>query len=288
MLISVVIPTYHRNDLLARCLRQLAPGVQTLWANQYEVIVTDDGRDTTAEAMITSDFPWVRWIEGPKRGPAANRNHGVMQSANEWIAFTDDDCVPSSTWLENFANSISQGTCVYEGKTTCEANICGFAEEAPVNLCGGKLFSCNFMISRELFITMGGFDENFPDAQMEDTDMLERIRMDQRHVRFVPFAVIDHPPRPRVRGLAAGKRWASKIYFDQKWRRIDELRRSLPLFVLKVRIWELLNYYKPRDWPAAFWSLCLEASYAATHVYAWRRQSVASVDGNLVHKGHKG
>ena len=52
MLISVVVPTCHRNDLLARCLEGLAPGAQTLPADQYEVIVTDDGTRSTAEALI--------------------------------------------------------------------------------------------------------------------------------------------------------------------------------------------------------------------------------------------
>src|SRR5688500_16589114 len=92
---SVVIPTYHRNDLLARCLRQLVPGRQTLDASRYEVIVTDDGRDTTAEAMIRDQFSFVRWVRGPQRGPAANRNNGVKHARGEWVVFTDDDCVPT-------------------------------------------------------------------------------------------------------------------------------------------------------------------------------------------------
>jgi len=39
--ISVIIPTCHRNDLLAKCLDCLAPGVQTLPPEQYKVIVTE-------------------------------------------------------------------------------------------------------------------------------------------------------------------------------------------------------------------------------------------------------
>ena len=49
---SVVIPTCHRNDLLARCLDRLAPGAQTLPAARYEVIVSDDGSVTTAEVLL--------------------------------------------------------------------------------------------------------------------------------------------------------------------------------------------------------------------------------------------
>src|SRR5688500_16117871 len=97
--ISVVIPTRHRNDLLALVLDRLAPGTQTLPADQYEVIVTDDGSITTAEAMIREKFSWARWTQGPRKGPAANRNHGASLAQGEWIAFTDDDCLPSSRWL---------------------------------------------------------------------------------------------------------------------------------------------------------------------------------------------
>jgi glycosyltransferase involved in cell wall biosynthesis len=63
---SVIIPTYHRNDLLAKCLDCLAPGTQTLHTEQYEVIVTDDGSQTTAEEMIKQQYPWAKWVAGPR------------------------------------------------------------------------------------------------------------------------------------------------------------------------------------------------------------------------------
>ena len=66
MLLSVIIPTCHRNDLLAECLDRLAPGRQQGQASgqlDYEVIVTDDGQHTTAETMIREHYPWVRWLE---------------------------------------------------------------------------------------------------------------------------------------------------------------------------------------------------------------------------------
>lgn len=76
MLFSVIIPTYHRNDLLAKCLDCLASNVQTLTSDDYEVIVTDDGSLTTAEEMINHHYSWVKWVAGSHNGPAANRNNG--------------------------------------------------------------------------------------------------------------------------------------------------------------------------------------------------------------------
>ena len=77
MLFSVIIPTYHRNDLLAKCLDCLASNVQTLTSDDYEVIVTDDGSLTTAEEMINQHYSWVKWVAGSHNGPAANRNNGA-------------------------------------------------------------------------------------------------------------------------------------------------------------------------------------------------------------------
>ena len=63
MRFSVIIPTYHRNSDLANCLVRLAPGAQTLAAADYEVIVSDDGRASTAEAMVRERFAWARWTQ---------------------------------------------------------------------------------------------------------------------------------------------------------------------------------------------------------------------------------
>ena len=91
--ISVIIPTCHRNASLAKCLDCLAPGTQTLPPEQYEVIVTDDGSRSTAQQMVQENYPWVLWIAGPCRGPAANRNNGAEAAQGQWLAFTDDDCL---------------------------------------------------------------------------------------------------------------------------------------------------------------------------------------------------
>ena len=138
-LLSIIIPTYHRNDLLAHCLDRLAPGQQTLSADRYEVIVSDDGRQTTAEDMIQSHYPGVKWVEGPHRGAGANRNNGAQQARGEWLVFTDDDCLPSPGWLEAYVSAITSGHGIYEGLTGCEAGISSPLMHAPSNQTGGFL-----------------------------------------------------------------------------------------------------------------------------------------------------
>ena len=91
-LFSVVITTCNRLEMLAKCLDRLGCGMQSLAANQYEVIVTDDGSQSTAEQLMKGKYPWARWLQGPRKGPAANRNNGARYAEGEWLVFTDDDC----------------------------------------------------------------------------------------------------------------------------------------------------------------------------------------------------
>ena len=203
MLISVVIPTRHRNDALAACLDRLAPGTQTLAADQYEVVVTDDGSTTTAEAMIADRFPWARWTAGPRRGPAANRNHGVGQARAAWIAFTDDDCLPDPRWLAAYDEAISKAgpADVLEGRTTCAGGLPSVLYEAPINLNGGLLYSCNMAIPKVTVARVGGFDERFPHTSQEDIEFYQRLRASGHRIRFVPDAIVDHSATAATPGL---------------------------------------------------------------------------------------
>src|SRR5690606_9187186 len=120
---SVVVPTYRRPGMLARCLAALF--TQGLDPSHFEVIVVDDEPaeatrrvvEYAAHVLATerapapatgegagprpeSAGPAVRYIanRGP-RGPAAARNLGWRAARGEIIAFTDDDCIPSAGWL---------------------------------------------------------------------------------------------------------------------------------------------------------------------------------------------
>jgi GT2 family glycosyltransferase len=194
MRLSIVIPTCHRNESLARCLEALAPGVQTLKAEFYEVIVTDDGIATNAEEVVKSRHSWAKWIEGPKRGPAANRNFGAAQAKHEWLVFTDDDCVPCQNCLEAyFVGATKCNALILEGKTCPLGTPSRVDSVCPVNETGGYLWSCNFAIERELFFKIGGFDENFPAAAMEDVEFRTRLLKLPAKIEFLPDALILHP-----------------------------------------------------------------------------------------------
>jgi GT2 family glycosyltransferase len=100
-LITVVIATRERPELLARCLES----VEALRYPRVEVVVVDNDpvTDTTAE-LLRERFPdRVRYVREPVRGLAAAHNRGVAEALGEIIAFTDDDVVIDPGWLEAIA-----------------------------------------------------------------------------------------------------------------------------------------------------------------------------------------
>lgn len=216
MRISVIIPTCNRNDLLSKCLDALALGKQ-LVNGDYEVIVTDDSKDNIAKLLIADKYPWAKWIEGPKQGPAANRNNGAKIAQEEWLVFLDDDCIPQKEWLASYiaAMKVSDGQ-VLEGSTNADRPQYRFDEEAPINLDGDKLWSCNFAIKKSLFERLGGFDETFPYAAMEDVDFYTRL-LNYTAIKFVPQALVIHPWRDIKPFTSFNKHLRSQKHFAKKY-----------------------------------------------------------------------
>lgn len=92
-LVSVIIPTYLRPELVHRAVQSAL--AQTL--TQLEVIVVVDGGDAeTRTALATCGDPRLRLVLPERRlGNAGARNAGVQEARADWVAFLDDDDV----WL---------------------------------------------------------------------------------------------------------------------------------------------------------------------------------------------
>ena len=84
MFFSVVIPTYDRKPILAKCLLALENQQFANTVIDYEVIVVDDGStDGTIEWLAANreDLSHVRSICQSHQGPAAARNLGVEDAS---------------------------------------------------------------------------------------------------------------------------------------------------------------------------------------------------------------
>lgn len=215
-MLSIIIPTYKRNDLLSKCLDSLKLSLEHLERPDFEVIVTDDSPESEAKYLIESNYNWVKWVEGPKKGPASNRNSGASKALYNWLVFLDDDCLPSLNLINAYYNEIIKGEfAAFEGAIGVDRPQERYDEESPINLNGGCFWSCNICVAKSLFNQVGGFDEKFPYPAWEDTDFYIRLK-ELAPAKFVKEALVIHPWRRVGLFTTYRKQFASIQYFNKK------------------------------------------------------------------------
>jgi glycosyltransferase involved in cell wall biosynthesis len=267
--LSVVIPTRNRAELLARCLDRLAPGAQSIAPDRYEVIVSDDGDGHGTRDLIGARYPWARWVIGPRRGPAANRNAGARLSRAPYLVFADDDCIPDDDWLAGFLPAIERGCDLSPGRIVSREHWHSPLEHAPLNETGDAVWSCNMLVRREFFVRLGGFDERFPHAHMEDLDFQTRARSLAPIEQFSIDAVVDHPPRRLAWGVVLAATHYSEVLFGALHRTPISLPGTLRR-IAATRGRAILRYPMSWDTILACGSLAVELAYVVHHWHAWR------------------
>ncbi len=101
-LVSVVIPSCNRSEILARCLDALA---RQTYAN-IEIIVVDDCSEDDTPTLLrefAERHPELRFqaLRNERRGGAnPSRNRGIQAARGEFVAFLDNDCIAEPDWLE--------------------------------------------------------------------------------------------------------------------------------------------------------------------------------------------
>jgi histidinol-phosphate phosphatase family protein len=196
MSFDVVVPTLGR-DSLGRLLDALGSGTGPL---PGRVLLVDDRRDRSSPLLGTDLPDRVEVVAGPAAGPAAARNLGWRRATAEWVAFLDDDVVPSPTWRADLAADLeelgpdvggSQGRIVVpmpSGRrpTDWERNVRGLET--------ARWATADMVYRREALEEVGGFDERFPRAYREDADL--GLRVVRAGYRIVSGRrVVAHPVR---------------------------------------------------------------------------------------------
>jgi glycosyltransferase involved in cell wall biosynthesis len=201
--ISVVVPTKGRLSSLKRCLEALRNA--DLGHDRFEVVVANDRGGEPVESLVRTFADELQAaIVRPRRpGPSAARNAGAAAARGAYIAFTDDDCEPTPSWLSALARSLVQnggaavGGRVQNGMTE---SLGAVASQAVVDAVhahfnrdpGSPRFfaSSNVAFPAEEFQALGGFDEDSRYA--EDRELCERWIQTGHHFVSAPQAVVIH------------------------------------------------------------------------------------------------
>lgn len=235
-MISIVIPTYNSDKLIANLL----DSVFKSRVNDFEVIIVDDcSTDKTVE--IVKNYP-VKLVElRENSGPAKARNAGVKAAKGNIIFFLDADVIVMDGTIkevEDYFDKNPLSNCVI-GICTKEPLNEGFVPRYMalfeyIHLSGSKAEKVSVFSPRcgavrtDFFKKMGGFNEKYAGADVEDFEFARRINKVDRIVLNRKMI---------VKHQFAGFKQAMKNYFKRaimwvhlfiKERRLDNAGPSVP------------------------------------------------------------
>jgi glycosyltransferase involved in cell wall biosynthesis len=184
LLISVIIPVYNSAAMLNRCLAAVTASVY----RHYECIVVDDG-STDDSRDVAARYP-ARVIElaGGPRGPAYARNRGANVAQGDILFFIDADVLITADTLSKVAASFTRqpsvdavfgsyddspavGSLVSQYKNLFHHFVHQNSSTKAVTFWSG----CG-AVRREVFLAMGGFDEErYPRPSIEDIELGYRM-----------------------------------------------------------------------------------------------------------------
>jgi len=222
--VSVIIPVHGDRGGLALTLDCLAAQRTT---RSFEVLVVDNGdNDGLAETLAPRGALVPRLVREERKGSYAARNTGVAAARGDVLAFTDGDCLPRPTWLEEGVAALErEGHGVFVGgRITMRPARPGHLGLAEVWQVGhdlrqdfyvaqqGWAATANLFVRASDLSRVGAFD-----AQLQSGGDREwGLRATSTGVRgvFAPDAVVDHPTRPTMTELMTKRRRVSRGSVD--------------------------------------------------------------------------
>jgi glycosyltransferase involved in cell wall biosynthesis len=166
--ITVVVSTFRRPDYLAGLFEALER--QSIDPSRYEVVVVDNGSgddtwDRLAPLVTTAGLRARALRLAENRGPGGGRNAGFAHSRAPVVAITDDDCLPSPTWLEHVLAGFAAGADVVQGVVAPDPREAerGWWDHT-VDISGPSPWfeTSNVAYRRTAIDGVGGFDERDP------------------------------------------------------------------------------------------------------------------------------
>ena len=202
-MVSVIVTTYNRSQLLQRLLSGLAN--QTFPNEKFEIIVVDDGStDDTAticKAMSTLLPNLVLLKMETNSGQARSAIRGIVIAKGDKYLFTDDDCIPDPTWIEKMNESLLKYPIVAGAIRTPLSDyrilVENISEFHPF-LLGNRdrvvpfIAGANMGYRKEFFNKVSAFK---PGYAIPDMELILRARESGFSIQFIGEAIVTHDPR---------------------------------------------------------------------------------------------
>jgi GT2 family glycosyltransferase len=281
MTISVVIPTHNRSDALAKTLLILS---EQQFTESWEVIVVNNrSTDDTDDVVRGLRFPVpLRLVHEEKPGVAAARNTGIAVARGHNIVLLDNDILVEPDFLRrHYDLLLSNPGCWIMGQIVnlpeqnaspfgkYRQSLYGYVPRESAGCEAHWLNGTNASLPRSDWERLGGFDERFSGASVEDYDfairawdagikILFRPSIVAIHNDWAGFSIEDYCLRQRLYSQSEPLFW--KKYGDRHVR-LSLVRQNLPpdwrrdnpsLFVKKLA----KNALASNNWQAFLSGMC--------------------------------
>lgn len=301
----MVIPTYGAGTHLLRVLDGLV-------AQQYRdflVVVVDNNERPQWATRLRGERLEVDVISEPRNGLQHARNAGVRAARGSYVAFLDDDGIPTPQWLGNLVEGTKRhGAMAGGGEVILEfasepPTWMGTAERAllselihvedvPAIADDMYIVGANMCIDRRAFKTLGLFDPHFDRTarSLRSSGELEFTRRLQSHgdrVAFIASARVRHqidPTRLTVRYFLSRAYWQgrSDALLEGRWGRpvaFGSRNWQVNIGALSSRAWSLARCQTPDEKVVRALSLARECGYCHQSAllqgtrFGWRNAS---------------
>ena len=91
-MLSIIICTYNRNDILKICLETIVKYFPTNFTAEM-IVVNNNSTDSTAQTLtdFVKKYSWCKVVNEPKQGLSQARNTGFQSASYSWVLYLDDD-----------------------------------------------------------------------------------------------------------------------------------------------------------------------------------------------------
>jgi glycosyltransferase involved in cell wall biosynthesis len=207
-MISILIATKNRPNDLQRCISAILKNTY----QDYEIIIADQSQNTTKHQLPKDSKHTISRIAQSRGGKSAALNMAMSWARGDILAFTDDDCVVSKTWLYHIHTSFIKHPDVSAlfGQTLPHdfknhvGQICPstFSKKKTQHISTPRIhykhigFGNNMAIRRSALLQIGKFKEWLGPGSIgsnaEDAEIALRLLTKYHQILYNPKATIYH------------------------------------------------------------------------------------------------